>query len=35
MWKLLLAMILEIIVKVTGYPKEEIYLGIDNCGVPV
>ena len=28
-------MILEIIAKVTGYPKEEIYLGIDNCGVPV
>ena len=28
-------MILEIIAKVTGYPKGEIYLGIDNCGVPV
>ena len=28
-------MILEIIAKVTGYPKEEIHLGIDNCGVPV
>ena len=28
-------MILEIIAKVTEYPKEEIYLGIDNCGVPV
>jgi hypothetical protein len=32
MLKLLIAMILEIIAKVTGYPKEEIYLGIDNCG---
>ncbi len=28
-------MILEIIAEVTGYPKKEIYLGIDNCGVPV
>jgi len=28
-------MILEIIAKVTGYPKEKIYLGIDDCGVPV
>jgi len=27
--------ILETIAKVTGYPKKEIYLGIDNCGVPV
>jgi L-asparaginase II len=28
-------MILEIIAKVTGYPKEEICLGIDGCGVSV
>jgi len=27
--------ILEIIAEITGYPKKEIYLGIDNCGVPV
>jgi len=28
-------MILEIIAKVTGYPKGKIYLGIDDCGVSV
>lgn len=28
-------MILKIVAKVTKYPKEKIYLGIDGCGVPV
>ena len=28
-------MILGVIAKMTGYPKEKIYLGIDGCGVPV
>lgn len=28
-------MILNVVAKMTKYPKEEIYLGIDNCGVPV
>jgi len=28
-------MILDIISKMTSYPKEKIYLGIDGCGVPV
>lgn len=28
-------MILDIVAKMTEYPKEEIYLGVDGCGVPV
>ncbi|MCJ7789664.1 MAG: asparaginase [Candidatus Atribacteria bacterium] len=28
-------MILDVVVKMTEYPKEKIYLGIDGCGVPV
>jgi len=28
-------MILNVVSKVTEYPKEEIYLGVDGCGVPV
>ncbi len=28
-------MILNVVAKMTKYPKERIYLGIDNCGVPV
>jgi len=28
-------MILDIIAKLAEYPKKEIYLGIDGCGVPV
>jgi len=28
-------MILDIVAKMTEYPKEKIYLGIDGCGVPV
>ena len=28
-------MILDVVAKMTEYPKEKIYLGIDGCGVPV
>jgi len=28
-------MILNVIAKLTEYPKENIYLGVDGCGVPV
>ena len=28
-------LILKIVAKITKYPKEKIYLGIDGCGVPV
>lgn len=28
-------MILNVVAKMTKYPKERTYLGIDNCGVPV